>query len=98
MKPLLSKEELAELLTPLKPEPGTIEATKCKKQVLIIEVGRLLISQRELEEIQQGTIILLDKKPDELLDVYLNNQLVARGTTTTVGNRVGITLTEIMAR
>jgi len=98
MKPFVSKEELADLLTPLEPEPGTTAATECTKQQLIIEVGRVQVSQRKFDEIQQGTIILLDKKPDDLLDVYSNNQLIARGKAITIGNKIGIKLTEIAAR
>jgi flagellar motor switch/type III secretory pathway protein FliN len=93
MKPLLSKEELSELLTPLEPEPGT--AAESREQELIIEVGRTLVSSHELNEIHQGSIIVLDKKPGDLLDVYKDNQLVARGKAITIGNKTGIEVTEI---
>jgi len=95
MKPLLTREELADLLSPLEPECSTIQTDPADGQQIIIELGRRTISAQELREIRPGRIILLDKNPEALLEVYRNNQLLACGSLVRIGNKIGIKLTEI---
>ncbi len=54
-----------------------------------IEVGALL-------RLMQGSVIELDRKVGEAIDIYVNNRLVARGEVVVVEDRLGVTMTEII--
>ena len=44
-----------------------------------VEVGRTKILIKELLEMQEGSVVELDKLAGEPLDVYVNSRLIARG-------------------
>ena len=44
----------------------------------------------------QGSVLELDRKVGEAIDVYVNNRLVARGEVVVVDERLGVTMTEII--
>ena len=44
----------------------------------------------------QGTIVELDRKVGEAIDIYVNDRLVARGEVVLVEDRLGVTMTEII--
>ena len=44
----------------------------------------------------RGTIVELDRKVGEAIDIYVNDRLVARGEVVLVEDRLGITMTEII--
>ena len=43
-----------------------------------------------------GTVIELDRKVGEAIDIYVNNRLVARGEVVLVEDKLGVTMTEII--
>ena len=43
-----------------------------------------------------GTVLELDRKVGEAIDIYVNNRLVARGEVVLVEDRLGVTMTEII--
>ena len=43
-----------------------------------------------------GTVVELDRKVGEAIDIYVNDRLVARGEVVLVEDRLGITMTEII--
>ena len=47
-------------------------------------------------EAGQGTIVELDRKVGEAIDIYVNDRLVARGEVVLVEDRLGVTMTEII--
>jgi flagellar motor switch protein FliN/FliY len=44
----------------------------------------------------KGTIVELDRKVGEAIDIYVNDRLVARGEVVLVEDRLGVTMTEII--
>ena len=46
--------------------------------------------------LNKGAIIELDSKVGEAIDIYVNNNLVARGEVVVVDDKLGITMTEIV--
>ena len=54
-----------------------------------MEVGRLL-------KLGVGSVLELDRKVGEAIDIYVNNRLVARGEVVLVENKLGVTMTEII--
>ena len=50
----------------------------------------------QLMSLNKGAIIELDRKVGEAIDVYVNNNLVARGEVVVVDDKLGITMTEVV--
>ena len=59
-------------------------------------LGKSKIKVSQLLKVNKGTIIELDKKVGEAIDIYVNNNLVARGEVVVVDDKLGITMTEIV--
>ncbi|PIC01185.1 flagellar motor switch protein FliN [Caulobacter sp. X] len=59
-------------------------------------LGRANMSVAQLLQLGQGSILELDRKVGEAIDIYVNNRLVARGEVVVVDERLGVTMTEII--
>ena len=59
-------------------------------------LGRASMSVAELLQLNTGSILELDRKVGEAIDIYVNNRLVARGVVVIVDERLGVTMTEII--
>ncbi|MBV1933080.1 MAG: flagellar motor switch protein FliN [Parvibaculaceae bacterium] len=59
-------------------------------------LGKSYIEVSELLKLDEGTIIELDRKVGEAIDIYVNDRLVARGEVVVVEERLGVTMTEII--
>jgi flagellar motor switch protein FliN/FliY len=59
-------------------------------------LGRSQMEVSELLKLNEGTIVELDRKVGEPIDIYINDRLVARGEVVIVENRLGVTMTEII--
>jgi len=52
--------------------------------------------QAQLLQLNSGSVLELDRKVGEAIDIYVNNRLVARGEVVIVDERLGVTMTEII--
>jgi|SRR5580658_8653285 flagellar motor switch protein FliN/FliY len=59
-------------------------------------LGRAHLSVQQLLQLGQGSVLELDRKVGEAIDIYVNNRLVARGEVVVVEDRLGVTMTEII--
>jgi flagellar motor switch protein FliN/FliY len=59
-------------------------------------LGRASLSVAQLLQLNQGSVLELDRKVGEAIDIYVNNRLVARGEVVVVDERLGVTMTEII--
>jgi flagellar motor switch protein FliN/FliY len=59
-------------------------------------LGRATMSVAQLLQLNSGSILELDRKVGEAIDIYVNNRLVARGEVVIVDERLGVTMTEII--
>jgi flagellar motor switch protein FliN/FliY len=59
-------------------------------------LGRTHMSVASLMRLGPGTVLELDRKVGEAIDIYVNNRLVARGEIVIVEERLGVTMTEII--
>ncbi len=50
----------------------------------------------DLLKLAPGTVLELDRKVGEAIDILVNNRLVARGEVVLVDERLGVTMTEII--
>jgi len=59
-------------------------------------LGRAHVEVSSLLRLMKGSVIQLDRKVGEAIDIYVNNRLVARGEVVVVEERLGVTMTEII--
>jgi flagellar motor switch protein FliN len=59
-------------------------------------LGRARMDVGELLKLGPGTVLELDRKVGEAIDIYVNNRLVARGEVVLVEEKLGVTMTEII--
>ena len=59
-------------------------------------LGKASMSVAQLLKLNQGSVLELDRKVGEAIDIYVNNRLVARGEVVIVDDRLGVTMTEII--
>jgi len=60
-------------------------------------LGRARMEVGELLRMGPGAVLELDRKVGEAIDIYVNNRLVARGEVVLVEDKLGVTMTEIIA-
>jgi flagellar motor switch protein FliN len=59
-------------------------------------LGKSTMSVAQLLKLNAGSVLELDRKVGEAIDIYVNNRLVARGEVVVVDERLGVTMTEII--
>lgn len=59
-------------------------------------LGQARMQVSDLLKLGQGTVLELDRKVGEAIDIYVNDRLVARGEVVLVEDRLGVTMTEII--
>jgi flagellar motor switch protein FliN/FliY len=63
-----------------------------------MEVGRSNISIRNLLQLNQGSVVELDRVAGEALDVLVNGTLIAHGEVVVVNDKFGIRLTDVISQ
>lgn len=86
LAPLEFGERSAAGLAPVFDVPVRIQAV----------LGRAMLEVSSLLRLSRGSVIELDRKVGEAIDIYVNNRLVARGEVVVVDERLGVTMTEII--
>jgi flagellar motor switch protein FliN/FliY len=59
-------------------------------------LGRARMDVGDLLNLGPGTVLELDRRVGEAIDIYVNNRLVARGEVVLVEEKLGVTMTEII--
>ena len=62
-----------------------------------MEIGRTKISIRNLLQLNQGSVVELDRLAGEPMDVLVNGTLIARGEVVVINEKFGIRLTDIIS-
>jgi flagellar motor switch protein FliN/FliY len=107
--PLPDLESDVELVTPKEQAPPTqpddVGAGKSASDLEAVfdvpvhvsaVLGRTRMDVGELLKLGPGTVLELDRKVGEAIDIFVNNRLVARGEVVLVKERLGVTMTEII--
>lgn len=84
----------------LKKAPGTAHPVDLLAGISVrvsVEVGATSMTLSELAALEAGSVIALDRKVGEPLDICANGSLVARGEIVSVEGRYGIRITELVA-
>ncbi|MBB4301226.1 flagellar motor switch protein FliN/FliY [Rhodobium orientis] len=59
-------------------------------------LGHSRMPVADLLKMSSGTVLELDRKVGEAIDIYVNDRLVARGEVVLVDEKLGVTMTEII--
>lgn len=62
-----------------------------------MEIGRTLINIRNLLQLNQGSVVELDRLAGEPMDVLVNGTLIAHGEVVVVNDKFGIRLTDVIS-
>lgn len=63
-----------------------------------VEIGRTKISIKNLLQLNQGSIVELDRLAGEPLDVFVNGTMVAHGEVVVVNDKFGVRLTDVISK
>lgn len=63
---------------------------------VMVEVGRTRVKLEEIMNMAPGTVVTLDKRAGEPVDLCVNGKLLARGEVVLVDESYGLRITEIM--
>ena len=91
---LLNSDDLPE--TEVKRSAQDLEAVFDVPVTVSAVLGKSSMEVSELLKLGKGTIVELDRKVGEAIDIYVNDRLVARGEVVLVEDRLGVTMTEII--
>ncbi len=61
-------------------------------------LGKASMRISQLVKLARGSVIELDKKVGDAVDVFVNDRLVAKGEVVLVDGKIGITITEIVKK
>ena len=64
---------------------------------LSVELGRRRMSIAEVLALAPGSVVEFNKASNEPMDVFVNDQLVARGEAVVVGERYAVRVTEVVS-
>ena len=93
---------------PLSPEPSSADSEPLTRGAADLEavfdvpvqvsavLGRSRMDVGHLLNLCPGTVLELDSKVGEAIDIYVNDRLVARGEVVLVEDKLGVTMTEII--
>jgi len=63
-----------------------------------VEIGRTKKLVKEILELAQGSLVVLDKLAGDQVDLYVNGQCIAKGDVVVVNDNFGIRITEIIKK
>lgn len=61
-----------------------------------VVLGKAIMKVNQLVKLTRGSVVELDRKVGESVDVFVNDRLVAKGEIVLIENKIGVTLTEIV--
>lgn len=89
-------ENNSDIAEAIQHEAANIDVVKGINVTLSMELGRTRLSIGELLELNQGSVIELNRMVDEHLDVLVNGTLVAHGEVVVIDDKFGLRLTDII--
>ena len=63
---------------------------------LTVELGRAQMRLRDVLDLAEDSVVMLDRLIDEPLDVMVNGKLIAKGEVIAEGNRFGLRIVELV--
>jgi len=92
-------DELEDTTSKLSPEEhARLDSILDIPVTISMEVGRSKINIRNLLQLNQGSVVELDRIAGEPLDVLVNGTLIAHGEVVVVNDKFGIRLTDVISQ
>ena len=63
---------------------------------LSVELGRAEMTLKEVLELGEESVVMLDRLTDEPLDVMINGKVIAKGEVVAEGNRFGLRILQLV--
>jgi flagellar motor switch protein FliN/FliY len=63
---------------------------------VVVELARTQMQLREVMELQEGSVIELDRLAGDPVDVYINDHLFAKGEVIVVDDNFGVRITQLI--
>ncbi len=76
----------------------TLEALYDVPVQVSVVLGSTTMSLSNILKLGKGAVIELERTVGEPIDVYVNNKIVAKGEIVIVDDKIGVTLTEVIAQ
>ncbi|WP_126453793.1 flagellar motor switch protein FliN [Sulfuriflexus mobilis] len=92
--PMPQLEDDAEAVTN---EDANIDVILDIPVTIAMEIGRTTINIRNLLQLNQGSVVELDRLAGEPMDVMVNGTLIAHGEVVVVNDKFGIRLTDVVS-
>jgi len=84
-----------ETAAPISKTAGILMDIKLQIRVLF---GRTSMRLRDLLKLSSGSVLELDRSPDDIVELVVNDRVIARGQVVVVEGCYGIRVTEILGR
>ncbi len=78
--------------------PDPLDFVKDVDVRLSVELGATQMKLRSVLALREDSVVVLDRLVDELLDVMVNGQRIARGEVVVEGNRFGLRIVEMVGQ
>jgi flagellar motor switch protein FliN/FliY len=96
-KPASSTATFEELTDESNGEAVNMDAILDVPVTISMEIGRTKINIRNLLQLNQGSVVELDRLAGEPMDVLVNGTLIAQGEVVVVNEKFGLRLTDIIS-
>lgn len=93
-------EQVAKPAPPVEEEPKqelNLDVILDVPVTVSLEVGRARMPIRNLLQLNQGSVVELEREAGDPFDVYVNGTLIAHGEVVVVNERFGIRLTDVIS-
>jgi flagellar motor switch protein FliN/FliY len=95
----IALDELKDTASPISDEEhARLDSILDIPVTISMEVGRSKINIRNLLQLNQGSVVELDRIAGEPLDVLVNGTLIAHGEVVVVNDKFGIRLTDVISQ
>jgi len=79
-------------------QPGNLDVVLDMELPLIVRFGRTVMSIKALSGLGPGSIVDMNRTPDDLVDIIVSDQVIARGEVVVVSGNYGVRVTELLSR
>ncbi|MGD1955096.1 MAG: FliM/FliN family flagellar motor switch protein [Sphingomonadales bacterium] len=83
-------------MTDVAQNPAVLDALSKVKVDIVVTIGKSTMPIRQLLKVGRGAIVDLATRHDAPVLVYGNGELIAKGEVVIVGERIGVTISEII--
>ncbi len=74
---------------------GNLELVKDVKMDVTVELGRTNLPLKEVLQLEDSSVIKLDRLAGEPVDLLVNGRLIAQGEVVVIGNNFGVKITRV---